>query len=71
MDTAHQRCGDVLLCCAALATVISQSLMFFMLITYIMVWKPHAPGTWDGLSWEALSGFKEFMSLALPGGTCV
>lgn len=42
--------------------------MFFMLITYIVVKKPHAVGTWEGFTWEAFTGFKEFLSLALPGG---
>ncbi len=59
-------------CCAyvlsAWATVTSQILLFVLLLGYIVVFRPHKQGTWNGWSWGMFLGLKEFLSLAIPGG---
>ena len=53
---------------AAWATVLSQWLLFLLLLAWILMLKPHNPKTWQGFSMDAFKGLKEFMKLAVPGG---
>jgi Na+-driven multidrug efflux pump len=52
---------------SAMATVATQWMMCVLLIGYILVLKPHLPGTWTGWSTHAFRGLGEFMMLAVPG----
>lgn len=58
---------------AAFATSASQCLLCLTLLTYILVARPHVPGTWPGFSCLAFAQLRPFVSLALSGAamTCV
>ncbi len=59
---------------AAIATSVSQCLLLGTLLTYVVVVRPHAPGTWCGLQPRAaVAQLREFVKLAVPGAamTCV
>ncbi len=52
---------------AALATSVSQILMFSTLIAYILIFKPHGRGTWCGPSRDAFKQLGQYMTYAVPG----
>lgn len=53
---------------AAIAMDVSYFLLCALILLYILIFAPHAQGTWPGWRWkEACSGWGEFLRLGVPG----
>ena len=54
---------------APLAVITTQWLMFLCLLAYTLVCQPHEPRTWPGFTKEAFGELRQYLRLAVPGGT--
>jgi multidrug resistance protein, MATE family len=50
------------------ATVLSQSLMAFLLLTYMFFRPVHVAGTWSGVCRDAVKDIGEYLRFGVPGG---